>query len=80
MTSSEFVIWLRGFTEACSYTTLTSNQWDRIKEELERVSDSKGVSLGASGTGVLNLSGTTNFTSLPSGTNISYTTKQQLND
>jgi hypothetical protein len=39
MTSSEFVIWLKGFTEACNDFTATPEQWDRIKEVLDEVSD-----------------------------------------
>ena len=80
MTSSEFVIWLKGFTEACNDFTATPEQWDRIKEVLDGVSDNKSISIGTSGTGILNIPATTNVTSLPKGTNISYTTKQQLND
>ena len=76
MTANDFVIWLRGFVEACNDFAPTPEQWDRIKEELEKVSDNKGIS----GTGVLNISGRTDVTSLPSGTNITYTTKQILND
>lgn len=80
MTSSEFVIWLKGFTEACNDFTATPEQWDRIKEVLDEVSDNKGVSIGVGGTGILNISGRTDVTSLPKGTNVTYTTKQQLND
>jgi hypothetical protein len=39
MTSRDFVIWLRGFTEACNDYTATPKQWDRIKEVLENVED-----------------------------------------
>lgn len=39
MTSKEFVIWFRGFTEACNDYTATPKQWDRIKEVLEEVED-----------------------------------------
>lgn len=39
MTSKEFVIWLKGFTEACNDFTATPKQWDRIKEELDKVND-----------------------------------------
>jgi hypothetical protein len=80
MTSSEFVIWLKGFVEACNEFAPTPKQWDSIKEELEKVSDSKGVSIGTGGIGVLNIPGRTDVTFLPSGTNVTYTTKQQLND
>lgn len=39
MTSKEFVIWLKGFTEACNDFTATPKQWDRIKEVLNEVED-----------------------------------------
>ena len=39
MTSSEFVIWLKGFTEACNDFTATPEQWDKIKDELNNVHD-----------------------------------------
>jgi hypothetical protein len=39
MTSYEFVIWLRGFTEACNEYTATPKQWDKIKEVLNEVQD-----------------------------------------
>jgi hypothetical protein len=81
MTSEEFVIWLSGFIEACNDLVPTPKQWDSIKEKLEKISDNKGVSIGIGGTGVLN-TGTNRYdlTNLPSGTNMTYTTKQQLND
>jgi hypothetical protein len=39
MTSRDFVIWLKGFTEACNDYTATPKQWDRIKEVLDEVED-----------------------------------------
>lgn len=39
MNSQEFVIWLKGFTEACNDFTATPQQWDRIKEVLNEVED-----------------------------------------
>jgi hypothetical protein len=39
MTSYEFVIWLRGFTEACPEFHPTPKQWDRLKEVLNEVED-----------------------------------------
>ena len=39
MISRDFVIWLKGFTEACNDYTATPKQWDRIKEVLENVED-----------------------------------------
>jgi hypothetical protein len=43
MTSKEFVIWMKGFTEACNDYTATPKQWDRIKEVLEEVDDNPGI-------------------------------------
>lgn len=39
MNSLEFIIWLRGFTEACNEYHPTPKQWDRIKEVLDEVED-----------------------------------------
>ena len=39
MTSEEFVIWFKGFTEACNDYHPTPKQWDRIKEVLNEVQD-----------------------------------------
>ena len=39
MTSSEFVIWLKGFSEACPEFHPTPKQWDRLKEVLNEVKD-----------------------------------------
>ena len=39
MTSYEFVIWLRGFTEACPEFHPTPKQWDRLKEVLNEIED-----------------------------------------
>jgi len=39
MTSQEFVIWMKGFMEACSDFTATPKQWDRIREVLYEVQD-----------------------------------------
>lgn len=73
MTSSEFVIWLKGFTVACNDFHPTPSQWDTIKEELDKVD--KPVSITFS-SGTYNTAATT----LGNLTNITYTTKQQLND
>jgi hypothetical protein len=37
MTPNEFVIWLRGFTQAANNFTLTPKQWDDVREQLDRV-------------------------------------------
>jgi hypothetical protein len=39
MTSKEFVIWFKGFTEACPEFHPTPKQWDRLKEVLDEVED-----------------------------------------
>ena len=39
MKSFEFIIWLKGFTEACNDYSATPKQWDRIKEVLNEVQD-----------------------------------------
>ena len=39
MTSKEFVIWMKGFVEACNEYAPTPKQWDTIKDELEKVID-----------------------------------------
>ncbi len=129
MTSDQFVIWLKGFIEACNDFAPTPKQWDRIKEVLDEVDDNSvtsptylepksnpykdpyappyyvgdptgRVNLDSSGTGVINPKNGSVFTSssqattilgqtgtarwdltnMPPGTNITYTTKQQLND
>jgi hypothetical protein len=41
MTSQEFVIWMKGFMEACNDFTATPKQWDRIKEVLYEVDDNE---------------------------------------
>lgn len=73
MTASEFISWLRGFTEACNDYHPTPAQWDRIKEVLEKVDRPVQITFN-SGTG------NTAATNLANHTNITYTTKQQLND
>jgi hypothetical protein len=49
MTSKEFVIWLKGFTEGVHDFNITPKQWDLMKEKLEQVQDepqSIGVPIG----------------------------------
>ena len=38
MTPNEFVIWLKGFSQAANNFTLTPKQWDDIREQLDKVS------------------------------------------
>ena len=39
MTSKEFVIWLKGFTEGVHEFNITPKQWDTLKEQLAEVDD-----------------------------------------
>lgn len=106
MTSREFIIWLKGFTEACNDFTATPKQWDRIKEvlnEVEDCDDDPGLDeeiddwypdssipfrpsatfpnyIPPTGTLFISSSAHINTTTIPNHTNITYTTKHQLND
>jgi hypothetical protein len=71
MTNKEFIIWLKGFVEACNDFTPTPAQWDSIKEELDKISETKVE--------VLNTN-TTTATSLPRGSSIYYTNNKQQFD
>jgi hypothetical protein len=39
MTSKEFVLWLKGFTEGVHEFAITPKQWDYLKEKLAEVDD-----------------------------------------
>ena len=39
MTSKEFIIWLKGFTEGVHDFNITPKQWDLLKEKLAEVDD-----------------------------------------
>lgn len=56
MTSKEFVLWLKGFTEGVHEYNITPKQWDLLKEKLEEVSDEKqiGTPIGEGGWGTPN--------------------------
>lgn len=41
MTSKEFVLWLKGFTEGVHEYNITPKQWDLLKEKLEEVDDNQ---------------------------------------
>lgn len=43
MTSKEFVIWLKGFTEGVHDFNITPKQWDLLKEELAKVNDEPSI-------------------------------------
>jgi hypothetical protein len=53
MTSKEFVIWLKGFTEGVHEYNVTPKQWGLLKAKLEEVNDhpySMSVGIGGYGT------------------------------
>jgi hypothetical protein len=39
MTSKEFVLWLKGFTDGVHEFNITPKQWDTLKEKLAEVND-----------------------------------------
>jgi hypothetical protein len=43
MTSKEFVIWLKGFTEGVHEFNVTPKQWELLKNKLEEVSDNEFI-------------------------------------
>lgn len=43
MTSKEFVLWLKGFTEGVHEYNITPKQWDLLKEKLEEVKDEQKI-------------------------------------
>ena len=57
MTSKEFVLWLKGFTEGVHEFNITPKQWDLLKEKLEQVSDEEriGTPIGVGGWGTPNV-------------------------
>jgi hypothetical protein len=44
MTSKEYVIWLKGFVEACHEYAPTPKQWDALKDKLAEVKDDSTLS------------------------------------
>jgi hypothetical protein len=55
MTSKEFTIWLKGFTEGCHEYSPTPKQWDLLKEKLAEVNDNIGTPIGLGGWGIPNM-------------------------
>lgn len=43
MTSKEFVLWLKGFTEAVHEFNITPKQWDILKDKLAEVKDEEPI-------------------------------------
>ena len=87
MTSKEFIIWMRGFTEGVHEFNITPKQWDILKEKLAEVSDQSypfgTVTIANPNIASFGTVTTSTATSLPSGSTISYTTsndKTLLND
>jgi hypothetical protein len=54
MTSREFVIWLKGFTEGVHEFNITPKQWDILKEKLSKVSDEPYIGSAVGGWGTPN--------------------------
>jgi hypothetical protein len=50
MTSKEFVIWFKGFTEGVHEFAITPKQWDYLKEKLAEVNDGTPIGEGGWGT------------------------------
>lgn len=49
MTSKEFVVWLRGFTEGVHEYNISPKQWDTLKEKLAVVKDEQPIGIGGFG-------------------------------
>ncbi len=88
MTSKEFVLWLKGFTEGVHEFNVTPKQWDTLKDKLAEVSDEErigtpnGIITATPGTGYITIAnpniasfGTTTSTTYeyPSGSAWHYT-------
>ena len=43
MTSKEFVLWLKGFTEGVHEFNITPKQWDILKDKLDEVKDEEPI-------------------------------------
>jgi hypothetical protein len=50
MTSKEFVLWLKGFTDGVHEFNITPKQWDYLKEKLAEVNDGTPIGEGGWGT------------------------------
>jgi hypothetical protein len=65
MTSKEFVLWLKGFTEGVHEFNITPKQWDNLKEKLAEVNDGTPIGEGGwgtpNGTKIITTPGTTGF-------------------
>ena len=70
MTSKEFVLWLKGFTEGVHEFNITPKQWDLLKDKLAEVKDEEpiGTPIGIGGWGTPNTAPMTNPLITPSPT------------
>jgi hypothetical protein len=53
MNESQFIEWLRGFTEGVHHYNITPQQWDHLKEKLQSVG-SKSIANYSTGNWVMN--------------------------
>ena len=49
MTSKEFILWLKGFTEGVHDFNITPKQWDLLKDKLAEVKDETPIGIGGFG-------------------------------
>jgi hypothetical protein len=49
MTSKEFVLWLKGFSEGVHQYSITPMQWDIVKDRLSEVKDEQPIGVGGMG-------------------------------
>jgi hypothetical protein len=49
MTSKEFVLWLKGFSEGVHQYSITPMQWDIVKDRLSEVKDEQPIGVGGLG-------------------------------
>ena len=49
MTSKEFILWLKGFTEGVHEFNITPKQWDLLKDKLAEVKDETPIGIGGFG-------------------------------
>ena len=45
MTSKDFIIWLKGFTEGVHQYNITPVQWETLKEQLAKVNDTPSTTV-----------------------------------
>ena len=80
MTSKEFVLWLKGFTEGVHEFNITSKQWDVLKDKLAEVKDEPILTLPIHTPptpGITSIGTTSTTYGYPSGSAWNYTSTQQ---